>query len=57
VIEAPAPLEPAALAAALRAELPEFARVRVHYTPALPRNEMGKLVRRAVAERLAEAPD
>jgi len=48
VIESPAPLPMDALTAALKRELQGFPRARVRYVAALPRNAMGKMVRRAV---------
>jgi acyl-CoA synthetase (AMP-forming)/AMP-acid ligase II len=55
VIEAPAALDTAILAAVLRAELWGFPGVHVHYLPALPRNAMGKVLRQALTTRLAAA--
>ena len=52
VIEAPAPLDPAALADVLRAELSGFPGVHVHYVAALPRNANGKVLRQDVTLQL-----
>jgi acyl-CoA synthetase (AMP-forming)/AMP-acid ligase II len=46
LIETPAPLDLAALATTLRTEIRGFDGVRVHYVAKLPRNAMGKVVRR-----------
>jgi acyl-CoA synthetase (AMP-forming)/AMP-acid ligase II len=46
LIETPAPLDLAALATALRTEIRGFDGVSVHYVAKLPRNAMGKVVRR-----------
>jgi acyl-coenzyme A synthetase/AMP-(fatty) acid ligase len=57
VIEAPAALDSGRLATVLQTELHGFPGVHVHYTPALPRNAMGKLLRQAVVtEILAPRP-
>ena len=47
MIETPAPIVAAALAAVLRQELSGFAGVHVQFTTALPRNGMGKVQRQA----------
>jgi len=48
VIETPAPLDLAMLTAVLQRELGGFPGVHVHYAPALPRNDMGKMLRQAI---------
>ncbi len=48
VIEAKTPVDPTILAGVLRAELHGFPGVHVRYTPALPRNVMGKVLRQAL---------
>ena len=48
VIETPAPLDLAQLTAVLQRELGGFPGVHVHYAPALPRNDMGKMLRQAI---------
>jgi fatty-acyl-CoA synthase len=49
VIEAPAPVPMDQLTTALKAELRGFPHANVRYVAALPRNAMGKLLRRAVS--------
>jgi len=53
IIETPAPIPGDVLAAALRAEIAGFPGVHVHFVPALPRNDAGKLLRSKVAAELA----
>ena len=48
VIETPTPIDSKRLTAAIKKELGGFHRARVHYVLALPRNQMGKLLRQAV---------
>ncbi len=48
VVETPTPMDSERLIASLNQELQGFHRVRVHYVAALPRNEMGKVLRQAV---------
>jgi acyl-coenzyme A synthetase/AMP-(fatty) acid ligase len=48
VIETPTPIDSERLIAAFKQELRGFHRVRVHFAAALPRNEMGKVLRQAV---------
>jgi acyl-CoA synthetase (AMP-forming)/AMP-acid ligase II len=50
IIEAPAPVAPERLAAVLSQALTGFPHAQVHYTAALPRNAMGKLLRPAARE-------
>jgi acyl-coenzyme A synthetase/AMP-(fatty) acid ligase len=47
-IETPAPIAAQVLAAALRREIQGYPGVHVHFVSALPRNDTGKIVRRAV---------
>ena len=47
-IETPAPIATEVLAAALQREIEGYPGVHVHFVPALPRNDTGKIVRRAV---------
>lgn len=47
VVESVSPVEPDLLASALRESLHGFPRAQVHYVAALPRNEMGKVMRQA----------
>jgi acyl-coenzyme A synthetase/AMP-(fatty) acid ligase len=49
VIETPTPIDTATLTTVLRRELSGFSGVRVHYAAAFPRNDMGKVMRRALA--------
>jgi len=53
LIETPSPITADALSAALGRELGGFPGVHVHFVPALPRNDAGKLLRHKVAEGLA----
>jgi acyl-coenzyme A synthetase/AMP-(fatty) acid ligase len=53
IIEAPAPLPIAPLTQALRQHLSAYPRAKVSYTPALPRNPMGKLLRQAAKDQAA----
>jgi acyl-coenzyme A synthetase/AMP-(fatty) acid ligase len=55
VVETPAQIDAAALQPALSREISGFGGVRVHFLPAMPRNAMGKIVRRELAQRLAAA--
>jgi acyl-coenzyme A synthetase/AMP-(fatty) acid ligase len=50
VIESPTPIASARLTAVLRQELRGFSRAYVRYVSALPRNQMGKLMRQAVRD-------
>jgi len=52
-IETSSPIEADRLSAALQAEIEGFPGVHVHVLPALPRNAMGKIVRRELAAKLA----
>ncbi|HEY3796827.1 MAG TPA: class I adenylate-forming enzyme family protein [Caulobacteraceae bacterium] len=55
VLETPAPLPLERVGPALRAALPGWDEVSVHFTTELPRNALGKLLRRAVTDRLIAA--
>ncbi len=48
VVESPTPIDSERLIAAFKQELRGFKQVRGHYVAALPRNEMGKVLRPAV---------
>jgi acyl-CoA synthetase (AMP-forming)/AMP-acid ligase II len=48
VVETPTPIEPERLNAAINQELRGFHRAHVHYVAALPRNEMGKVLRQEI---------
>ncbi len=48
VVEAPAPIDSERLNAAVNQELKGFHRAHIHYIAALPRNQMGKVLRQAV---------
>ena len=48
VFETPTPIDSERLTAALNQALGEFHRARIHYVAALPRNDMGKVLRQVV---------
>ena len=57
VIEAPTPIDSERLTAAINQEFRGFYRAHVHYVAALPRNQMGKVLRQAVrAKVIASQP-
>jgi acyl-coenzyme A synthetase/AMP-(fatty) acid ligase len=57
VIETPTPIDSERLIAAINQELYGFSRARVHFAAALPRNQMGKVLRQAVrAQAIASQP-
>jgi acyl-coenzyme A synthetase/AMP-(fatty) acid ligase len=57
VVETATPIDSERLIAAVRRELPGLYQVRVHSVAALPRNQMGKIVRQAIrAEASARRP-
>jgi acyl-CoA synthetase (AMP-forming)/AMP-acid ligase II len=55
LIESASPIPADALSAALGREVDGFPGVHVHFVPALPRNDAGKVLRNKVAEQLAAA--
>ena len=56
VIETPTPIDSERLSAAINQELRGFPRARVHYVAALPRNQMGKVLRQAVRAQATRQP-
>jgi acyl-coenzyme A synthetase/AMP-(fatty) acid ligase len=54
VVETDKPINSERMIAAVRQELAGFSRATVHYLAALPRNEMGKVIRRAVRQALPD---
>jgi acyl-CoA synthetase (AMP-forming)/AMP-acid ligase II len=55
VLETRTPIEPARLRDALRSELAGYEGAHVHFTPALPRNDNGKILRQETRERALAA--
>lgn len=55
IVETPAPIATARLVQVLSPVLQGFPQAQVHFTPALPRNEMGKVLRQAARERALAA--
>jgi acyl-coenzyme A synthetase/AMP-(fatty) acid ligase len=56
VVETPTPIDSERLTAAINQEFRWFHRAYVHYVAALPRNQMGKVLRQAVRAKAASQP-